>query len=77
MFCETFIYFLSRTCSKTVGFVTYHGDVDVDKDGCMTIMFELGKIYPLTICWAMNGSLKGQFMTWIYVMQDESNMNKS
>jgi hypothetical protein len=77
MFCETFIAFLSRTCSKTVGFVTSHGDVDVDKDGFTTIMFELGKTYPpLTMRWAMNGSLKGQFMTWIDVMQDEITMNK-
>jgi hypothetical protein len=46
MFCETFIAFLSRTCSKTVGFVTSHGDVDVDEEGFMTMMFELGKTYP-------------------------------
>jgi hypothetical protein len=45
MFCETFIAFLSRTCSKTVVFVTYHGDVDVDEEGFMTMMFELGKTY--------------------------------
>jgi hypothetical protein len=72
MFCETFIAFLSRTCSKKVGFLTSHGDVDVDQDGFMTMMFELG----LTMRWTMNGSLKGQFMTWIDVMQDESTMNK-
>jgi hypothetical protein len=46
MFCETFIAFLSRTCSKTVGVVTSHGDVDVDEYGSMTMMFELGKTYP-------------------------------
>jgi hypothetical protein len=46
MFCETFIAFLSRTCSKTVGFVTSHRDVDVDEEGFMTMMFELGKTYP-------------------------------
>jgi hypothetical protein len=28
--CETFIAYLAKTCSKTVGFVTYHGDMDVD-----------------------------------------------
>jgi hypothetical protein len=32
MFCETFIAFISRTCSKPVGFVTSHGDVDVDEE---------------------------------------------
>jgi hypothetical protein len=31
MFCETFIAYLARTCSNTVGFVTSHGDVEVDK----------------------------------------------
>jgi hypothetical protein len=46
MFCETFIYYLSRTCSKTVGFVTSHGDVEVDEEGFMTMMFEAGKTYP-------------------------------
>jgi hypothetical protein len=43
MSCETFIAFLSRTCSKTVGFVTSHGDVDVDEEGFVTMMFELCK----------------------------------
>jgi hypothetical protein len=76
MFCETFIAFLSRTYSKTVGFVNSHGDVDVDEDGCMIMMFELGKTYPLTMRWAMTGSLKRKFMAWIDVMQDESTMNK-
>jgi hypothetical protein len=46
MFCEKFIAFLSRTCSKTVGFVTSHGDVDVDEEGFVTMMFKLGKTYP-------------------------------
>jgi hypothetical protein len=46
MFCEKFIAFLSRTFSKTVGFVTSHGDMDVDEEGFMTMMFELGKTYP-------------------------------
>jgi hypothetical protein len=46
MFCETFISFLSRTCSKTIGVVTSHGDVDVDEEGFMIMMFELGKTYP-------------------------------
>jgi hypothetical protein len=45
MFCETFIAFLSRTCRKTVGFLTSYGDVAVDKEGFMTMMFELGKTY--------------------------------
>jgi hypothetical protein len=38
MLCETLIAFLSRTCSKTVGFVTSHGDAEFDEDGFMTIM---------------------------------------
>jgi hypothetical protein len=46
MFCETLIAFLSRTCGKTVGFVTSNRDVDVDQDGFMTMMFELRKTYP-------------------------------
>jgi hypothetical protein len=46
MACETFIAFLSRTCRKKVGFVTSYGDVDVDGEGFMTMMFELGKTYP-------------------------------
>jgi hypothetical protein len=46
MFCETFIAFLSRTCSKTAGFVTSHRDMDVDENGFMTMMFKLGKKYP-------------------------------
>jgi hypothetical protein len=46
MFCETFISYLARTCSKTVGFVTSHGDVEVDEEGFMTMMFEAGKTYP-------------------------------
>jgi hypothetical protein len=45
-FCETLIAFLSRTCSKTVGFVTSHGDVEVGEEGFMTMMFKLGKTYP-------------------------------
>jgi hypothetical protein len=32
MFCETFIAYLSRTCRKTVGFVTSHGDIEVDEE---------------------------------------------
>jgi hypothetical protein len=46
MFCETFISYLARTCSKTVGFVTFHGDVEVDDEGFMTMMPESGKAYP-------------------------------
>jgi hypothetical protein len=46
MFCETFISYLARTCSKTVGFVTSHGNVEVDEEGFMTMMFESGKTYP-------------------------------
>jgi hypothetical protein len=46
MFCETFISYLSRMCSKTVGFVTSHGDAEVDEEGFMTMMFEAGKTYP-------------------------------
>jgi hypothetical protein len=46
MFCETCIAFLSRTCIKTVVFVTSHGDVDAEEEGFMTMMFELGKTYP-------------------------------
>jgi hypothetical protein len=46
MFCEKFIAFPSRNCSKRVGFVTYQGDVDVDEEGFMTMMFELGKTNP-------------------------------
>jgi hypothetical protein len=53
-FCETLIAFLSRTCRKTVGFVTSHRDVDVDEEGFMTMLFELGKTYPLMIRWTMN-----------------------
>jgi hypothetical protein len=33
MFCETFITYLARTYSKAVGFVTSHGDVEVDEEG--------------------------------------------
>jgi hypothetical protein len=44
--CETFISFLSRTCIKTVGFVTSHGDIEVDEEGFMTMTFEAGKTYP-------------------------------
>jgi len=46
MFCETFIAYLARTCSKTVAFVTSHGDVDVDEEGFMVMMFDAGKTYP-------------------------------
>jgi hypothetical protein len=46
MFCETFIAFLSRTCRKTVGFVTSHGDVEADEEGFMTMIFKLGGKYP-------------------------------
>jgi hypothetical protein len=46
MFCETFISYLARICSKTVGFVTSHGDVEVDEEGFMTMIFEAGKTYP-------------------------------
>jgi hypothetical protein len=46
MFCETFIYYLARTCSKTVDFVTSHGEIEVDKESFMTMMFEAGKTYP-------------------------------
>jgi hypothetical protein len=46
MFCETFIAFLSGTCSKKVVFVTSHGDVYVDDDVFMTMMFRLGKTNP-------------------------------
>jgi hypothetical protein len=62
--------------SKTVGFLTSHRDADVDEEGFMTMMFELGKTYPLMIHWAMNGSLRVQFMTWIDMMQDRSTTNK-
>jgi hypothetical protein len=78
MFCETFIAFLSRTCSKTVGVVTSHGDVDVDEEVSMTMMFELGKMYPPPpmMRWAKNGYLKGKFTTLIDVMHDRRTMNK-
>jgi hypothetical protein len=46
MFCETFISYIARTCSKTVGFVTSHGDVGVDEEGCMAMMFESENTYP-------------------------------
>jgi hypothetical protein len=46
IFCETFIAFLCRTCSKKIGFVTSHGDVDGDEERFMTMMFEVGKTYP-------------------------------
>jgi hypothetical protein len=49
--------------AKIVGFVTSHRDVDVDEEGFMTMMFELGKTYPLMMRWAMNGSLRVQFTT--------------
>jgi hypothetical protein len=45
-FCESFISYLARTYSKTVGFVTSHGDVEVDEEGFMTMIFEAGKTYP-------------------------------
>jgi hypothetical protein len=61
MFCETFIAFLSRTCSKIVGFVTSHRDVDVDEEGFMTMMFKLGKTHPpddaLGIEWISEGAI--------------------
>jgi hypothetical protein len=61
MFCETFISYLARTCSKTVGFVTSHGDVEVDEEGFMTMMFEAGKTYPpddvLGHEWAYEGDI--------------------
>jgi hypothetical protein len=46
MFCETFIFYLASTFIKTVGFVTSHGDVEVDEEGFMTMMFESGKTCP-------------------------------
>jgi hypothetical protein len=61
IFCETFIAFISRTCSKTVGFVTSHGDVDVGEEGFMTMMFELGRTYPpddaLGNAWISEGAI--------------------
>jgi hypothetical protein len=70
MFCEAFIAFLSMTCRKTVRFVTYDGNVDVDEEGFMTMMFELGKTYPPDYALGNEWSLKGQFMTWIDVMTE-------
>jgi hypothetical protein len=74
MICGTFISYLARTCSKIVGFVTSHGDVevDVDEEGFMTMMFEAGKTTLQMMRWDMNGSLRVIFMTWIYVRQDRS-----
>jgi hypothetical protein len=46
MYCETFIYHLERTCIHTAGFVTSHGDVDVDEEGYMIMMFEEGHTFP-------------------------------
>jgi hypothetical protein len=46
MFCETFIAYIASTCSKRVGVVTSHGDVEVDEEGLMTMMFELVNTYP-------------------------------
>jgi hypothetical protein len=46
MYCETFISYLARTCSHTTGFLTSHGDIDVDEEGYTTMMFEEGKTFP-------------------------------
>jgi hypothetical protein len=46
MFCETFISYLARKYSKTVGFVTSRGDVEVDEEGSMTMIFEAGNTNP-------------------------------
>jgi hypothetical protein len=46
MFCETFISYLARTCSRKVGFLTSHGDVMVDEEVFVTMMFEAGNTYP-------------------------------
>jgi hypothetical protein len=62
IFCETFISFLYRYCSKTEGFVTFHRYMDVDEEGFMTMMFELGKTYPpddaLGNEWISEGSIR-------------------
>jgi hypothetical protein len=63
IFCETFISYLARKCSKTVGFVASHGDVEVDEEGFMTMMFEAGKTYPpddvLGHEWVSEGAMHG------------------
>jgi hypothetical protein len=46
MFCETFISYLSRTCSNTIDCMTYHGDVEVDEEGFMKMVFEAGNTNP-------------------------------
>jgi hypothetical protein len=61
MLCETFISYLARTRSKIVGFVTFQGDVEVDEEGFMTMMFEAGKTYPpddALVCeWVSDGAI--------------------
>jgi hypothetical protein len=72
MFCETFISYLARTCSKIVVFMTSHGDIEVYEEGFMTMMFEAGRLTLQMMIWVVNGSLRVLVMTWIHVRQDRS-----
>jgi hypothetical protein len=65
MYCETFISYLAKTCSQKAGLVTSQGNVDVDEEGYMAMMFKKEKHSGHMMHWTpRNGFVRGEFMTW-------------